>query len=254
MTTSRTLIFPDHEALSQAAALYFAQAAKEAINVHGSFLVALCGGETPLLLYETLGMSPYRDYLPWEHIHIFWGDERCVSPDDIESNYNQAWGKWLKFISIPADNIHRIQGELGPKGAAEAYQLELKKFANPGGDWPVLDWVLLGLGTDGHTASLFPGSPLEPGEKTATIAVRNKALGPLAERVSLTPMIINLSRQVIFLVSGSGKKSALAATLKGRIDPVRLPAQRIQPKDGLLVWMVDEAAALDTSETESANG
>jgi len=250
MTTSRTLIFPDHEALSQAAALYFAQAAKEAISMRGRFLVALCGGETPLQLYETLGMSPYRDYLPWEHIHFFWGDERCVPPEDLESNYGQAWQRWLKHISIPASNIHRIQGELGPELAAAAYQKELIKFAEPNQDWPILDWVLLGLGTDGHTASLFPGSSLEPGEKFAAIAVNNKFLGKLADRVSLTPMLINRSWQVIFMVSGTEKRAALAASVKGIIDPLRWPAQRIQPQDGLLVWMVDEAAALETSTTE----
>lgn len=250
MTTSRTLIFPDHDALSQACALYFAEAAKEAISMRGRFLVALCGGETPLQLYETLGMSPYRDYLPWEQIHIFWGDERCLPPDDLESNYRQAWQCWLKYISIPDSNIHRIQGELGPELAAVAYQNELLKFVEPHQEWPKLDWVLLGLGTDGHTASLFPGSALEAGETSPVIAVNNKFLGKLADRVSLTPLLFNRSRQVVFLVSGTGKRAALAATLKGEFNPLRWPAQRIQPKDGFLVWMVDEAAALETSDME----
>lgn len=245
MTISRTLIFPDHEVLSQAAALYFAQAAKEAISARGRFLVVLSGGETPHQLYETLGMSPYRDYLPWENIHFFWGDERCVPPEDPESNFGQAWQRWLKHISIPASNIHRIQGELEPEQAAAAYQKVLLNFSEADQDWPRMDWVLLGLGSDGHTASLFPGSPLEAGEKNAVIAVINKFLGKLVDRVSLTPLLLNRSRQVVFLVSGTGKRSALAASLKGNIDPVRWPAQRIQPKDGLLVWMVDEAAALE---------
>jgi 6-phosphogluconolactonase len=250
MTTSRTLIFPDNETLSQAAALYFAQAAKESISTRGWFLVALCGGETPHKLYETLGMSPYRDYLPWEHIHFFWGDERCVPPDDPESNFGQAWQRWLKHISIPASNIHRIQGELEPDLATAAYEKELLKFSDADQDWPIMDWVLLGLGSDGHTASLFPGSALEPGEKNAVIAVKNKFLGRLADRVSLTLLLFNRSRQVVFLVSGPEKRSALAATLKGKIDPLRWPAQRIQPQDGFLVWMVDEAAALETSKLE----
>jgi 6-phosphogluconolactonase len=250
MTTSRTLIFPDHEALSRAAALYFAQAAKEAISLRGRFLVALCGGETPLRLYEILAMSPYRDYLPWQQIHFFWGDERCVPADDPESNYGMAWQHWLKHISIPASNIHRIQGELKPDQAAAAYQNVLIEFAEADQDWLKFDWALLGLGTDGHTASLFPGSSLEQDDKLAAIAVKNQFLGKLADRVSLTPMLINRSHQVVFLVSGSGKKAALAASLKGDADPLRWPAQRIQPQDGLLVWMVDEAAALEKSETE----
>jgi len=254
MTTSRTLIFPDHEALSKATALYFAQAANEAINTRGRFLVALCGGETPQLMYETLGMSPYRDYLPWDDIHFFWGDERCVPPEGPESNYGQAWRHWLKYISLPVSNIHRIMGELEPEQAAAVYKDELFRFVEGEQDWPIMDWVLLGLGSDGHTASLFPGSTLELGEKNAVIAVNNKSLGKLANRVSLTPLILNRSRQVVFLVSGSGKRSALAATLKGKFDPLRWPAQRIQPRDGLLVWMLDEAAALETSKLEINNG
>jgi 6-phosphogluconolactonase len=247
MTTSQTLIFPDHESLSRAAALYFAQAAKEAISARGRFLVALCGGETPLRLYETLGMSPYRDYLPWEHIHFFWGDERCVPVDDLDSNYGQAWQHWLKHIAMPAANLHRIQGELVPEQAAVAYQHELKTFAEAGQDWPRLDWVLLGLGTDGHTASLFPGSAPDPGANLAAVAVKNQSQGRLVNRVSLTPMLFNHARQVVFLVSGSGKAAALAATRTGNTDPLRWPAQRIHPQDGLLVWMLDEAAALEAS-------
>ena len=250
MTASRTLIFPDYESLSQAAALYFAQAAEEAIRLRGRFLVALCGGETPLCLYEILATSPYREYLPWEHIHFFWGDERCVPSDDLESNYGMAWQAWLKHISVPSSNIHRIQGELNPDQAAMKYQKELGEFAPEGHQWPNLDWVLLGLGTDGHTASLFPGSSLEQGNKFVAIAVKNISLGKLADRVSLTPLLFNRSRQVVFLVSGSGKKAALAASIKGKSDLLRWPAQRIQPQDGLLVWMVDEAAALDTAKKD----
>jgi 6-phosphogluconolactonase len=247
MTLSRTLIFPDHETLSRAAAIYFAQAAEESITARGRFLVALCGGETPVRLYETLAMSPWRDYIPWQHIHFFWGDERCVPADDPESNYHLAWQHWLKHIPIPAANIHRIQGELEPEKAAGAYQLELKKFTEEGQDWPSLDWVLLGLGTDGHTASLFPGSSPIPDANFAVMAVKNDSLGRLARRVSLTPMLINRSRQVVFLVSGAEKAPALAATIKRKDDPLRWPAQCIMPDNGLLVWMVDESAALEPS-------
>jgi 6-phosphogluconolactonase len=247
MATPRTLIFPDHESLTRAAALYFARACQEAIEARGRFLVALCGGETPAQLYETLGSSPYRDYLPWENIHFFWGDERCVSPDDLDSNYGQAWRLWLKYVTIPAANIHRIQGELEPALAAASYTRQLKAFAGPDGLWPKLDWVLLGLGTDGHTASLFPGSPLDPGAEQTVLPVRNESLGRLANRVSLSPQVFNHARQVVFLVSGSGKASVLAAIRKNPPDPLRWPAQRIHLEDGLLVWMLDEAAAHDIS-------
>jgi 6-phosphogluconolactonase len=251
MANSRTLIFPDHESLTRAAALYFAQASREAIHLRGRFLVALCGGETTGLLYETLGASPYRDYLPWENIHFFWGDERCVPPDDADSNYGLARQLWLKHVRLPASNIHRIQGELEQGLAAEAYCQELKAFAEEGRAWPKFDWVLLGMGADGHTASLFPGSLVEVDSDLAAIPVRQEVLGRLANRVSLTPAVFNDARQVVFLVSGALKASALAAIRKGPPDPLRRPAQRIQPKDGLLVWMVDEAAALESSSNLS---
>jgi 6-phosphogluconolactonase len=248
MTITKTLIFPDHEALSKAAALYFAAAAREAISSRGFFLVSLCGGETPLRLYEILGMPPYRDYLPWGKVHFFWGDERCVPPDDRESNYGQVWQVWLKHVSIPTANLHRIQGELDPVDAAGKYNSELKNFLQPGQKWPRLDWVLLGLGEDGHTASLFPGSPLDIESPESIVPVLNRSMGRLANRVSMTSHLINLSRQVVFLVSGSTKRSALAATRKGKLDPIRWPAQRIHPVDGLLVWMLDEAAGYERDQ------
>jgi len=243
MTNSRTLIFPDHETLSHAAALFFAEAAREAISSRKRFLVSISGGDTPLLLYETLGMSPYRDYLPWQDIHIFWGDERCVPVDDPDSNYGQAWQYWLKQVKIPLANLHRIQGELKPTRAAEVYQQELRSFADAGQDWPRLDWVLLGLGVNGHTASLFPGSIADSDPNQAVVAVHEEILGRLADRVTLTASLFNLSRQVVFMVSGSNKASALAATRKNDADPLRWPGNRIHPVDGLLVWLVDEAAS-----------
>ena len=243
MAISRTLVFPDRETLNRATALFFAEATKEAISERGRFLVSLSGGETPLVLFETLGRSPYRDYLPWKEIHIFWGDERCVPTDDPDSNYGQAWQYWLKNINIPVTNLHRIKGELSASQAAEAYQQELKFFALDGQDWPNLDWVLLGLGADGHTASIFPGSALDMSPDQGAIAVHNATLGRLADRVSLTPMLFNRSRQVVFMVSGSSKANALAATRNNNSDPLNWPAQRIHPQDGLLVWMVDKAAS-----------
>lgn len=250
MTATRTLIFPDHVTLSQAVALFFAESAKEAIDLRGRFLVSLCGGDTPLLLFEILGSSPYRDYLPWQNIHLFWGDERCVPPDDPDSNYGQAWQSWLKHVSIPAKNIHRIQGELEPSQAADRYQDELKVFADQGQAWPHMDWSLLGLGENGHTASLFPGSAPLPDLNRAVVAVHNLALGRLAHRISLTPVLFNLSRQVIFMVSGQRKAHALAASQSKLSDPFHWPAQQIHPEHGLLVWMVDEAATSGRSFKE----
>jgi 6-phosphogluconolactonase len=245
MPSSRTLIFPDHESLSKAVALYFAEAAREAITARGRFLVSISGGETPGLLYETLGMSPYREYLPWQFIHIFWSDERCVPPDDPDNNFGQAWQTWLKYIKIPMENLHRIQGELEPAQAVAAYQIELGNFSDDGSEWPTLDWILLGLGEDGHTASLFPGSTFDPLQ--VVVNVHKKDLGRLSERISITPKLINQSRQVVFLVSGSRKSDALTASRNAYADPLRWPALQIHPEQGLLVWMVDETVIKGSS-------
>ena len=248
MSTSRTLVFPDHESLTRAAAIYFAEASKEAINDQGCFFVSLCGGQTPELLYETLGSSPYRDYLPWDEIHFFWGDERCVPPEDPDSNFGRAWELWLKHIRIPSKNIHRIHGELTEGQAVAGYQKELIDYSEPGRNWPRFDWVLLGLGSDGHTASLFPGEIPENDANQGVITIRNDKLGRLANRISLTPSVFNDARQVVFLVSGAEKAPILAAIRKGQPDPLRWPALHIQPKEGFLVWMVDEAAAFYSHE------
>jgi len=240
MPSSRTLIFPDHETLSCAVALFFAEAAKEAITARGRFLVSISGGETPRLLYEKLGMSPYRDYLPWQSIHIFWSDERCVPPDDPDSNYRQAWRTWLRHIRIPPENLHRIHAELDPVQAVNDYRKELMEFRENDSEFPTLDWVLLGLGADGHTASVFPGSTFDPLQPVA--AIHHKALGRLSNRISMTPSLINRSRQVVCMVSGPKKAAALAASRQENADPLLWPAIRIHPEHGMLIWMVDEDA------------
>jgi len=172
---------------------------------------------------------------------FFWGDERCVPPEDAESCYHQAYQAWLSQVPVPEKNIYRIKGELGALKAAEDYAGRLKALADLGLNWPRFDLVLLGLGADGHTASLFPGSAETKG--AATVAAKAFYQERPSERVSLTPEVFNSARNIVFLAVGAEKTGALAATLSGPRDPARLPAQRIQPVGGKLCWLVDAAAA-----------
>jgi 6-phosphogluconolactonase len=233
--------FSDSQALSGFAAGLLVQIATKAVSARGSFSIALSGGNTPSALYHLLAQSPYREGLPWEQMFFFWGDERCVVPDDAESSYNQARKALLDDVPIPGGNIIRIKGELAPADAADDYARELKKYSTNSLDWPRFDLVLLGLGADGHTASLFPGSTETSG--LATVAVTAKYQDRPANRVSLTSDVFNAARNVIFLAVGKEKAGALAATLAGKHDPFRLPAQRILPVEGNTWWLVDEAAA-----------
>jgi 6-phosphogluconolactonase len=233
--------FSDSQKLSSFGAELLAQMALAAVSERGRFLAALSGGGTPMALYNLLAQSPYRESLSWERMLFFWGDERCVPPDDDESCYHQAYQAWLSQVPVPEKNIYRIKGELGALKAAEDYASKLRTLAEPGLDWPRFDLVLLGLGADGHTASLFPGSVETQG--VATVAAEAFYQDRPAERVSLTPDVINSARKIVFLAVGSEKARAMADTLCGPREPARLPAQRILPVAGELSWLVDEAAA-----------
>jgi 6-phosphogluconolactonase len=241
-------VFPEGAALSQFAADWFAQTTREALTARGRCLVSLSGGGTPTDLYRLLAQVS----LPWEQMLFFWGDERCVAPTDPESCYHQAHAAWLGQVPIPAENIFRVKGELGPEAAAADYARQLKsvsasvfsvsKSAAPSAPaWPRFDLALLGLGADGHTASLFPGSPETRG--LATVAVTANYQDRPAQRVSLTPEVLNSARNVVFLVTGAEKAQALATTLTGARELVKFPAQRICPTDGIVWWLVDAAAA-----------
>ncbi len=234
-------IFEELEALSQAAAAEFIESCAAAIARRGQSLVALSGGNTPARLFELLARSPYAEQLDWLHLHIFWGDERCVPPDDPESNYHQANVALLSRVPIPAGNIHRVMGETEPAAAAVAYAQTLKTYAAPPLDWPRFDLVLLGMGDDGHTASLFPRSSVEMTGSTAAVTADYE--GRPANRVTLTPQVFNAARRVLFLVSGESKSQTLANVLYGDFRPELFPAQRIRPVDGELTWLVDRAAA-----------
>lgn len=234
-------VFEDLPALSRAAASLFIDSCSQAIQQRRWALAALSGGSTPTELYHLLAQPPNAGQIDWARVHIFWGDERCVPPDDPESNYRQASEALLSRVPIPQQNVHRVQGEAAPPDAALSYALELKRFASPPLSWPRFDLVLLGMGDDGHTASLFPGSPVAVTAPTA--AVKADYQGRPADRVTLTPVLFNEARRIVFLVSGQSKSQTLANVLNGDYDPDLLPAQRIRPVDGELIWLVDRAAA-----------
>jgi 6-phosphogluconolactonase len=233
-------VYKDLEYLSRAAAQLFFDQAEQAAHERGRFFSMLNGGSTPMRLFQLLAEGRSRK-IDWTLTHLFWGDERCVPPNDAESSYGQARELLLDHVKIPDENVHRILGELGPIEASKDYAHVLKQFASPPLDWPCFDLVLLGMGSDGHTASLFPGSPVEAAGPTLAITAHYQDRP--AERVTLTPSVFNSARMVLFMVVGENKALTLSKVLNDTHQPELYPAQRIDPKDGMLIWLVDEAAA-----------
>jgi 6-phosphogluconolactonase len=233
-------VFKDLEELSDAAAKKFVKQAEQSIAERDRFLVALNGGGTPTRLFQLLA-TDYRGKVEWNKVHIFWGDERCVPPDDPGSSYGQARDILLSHVPIPEASIHRIKGELGPAEASKDYALTLKGFASPPLDWPRFDLAYLGMGEDGHTASLFPGSPLDVTEPAMPVTASYQDRP--SNRVTLTPLVFNSAQVIVFMATGEKKAIPLAEVLSDRYNPELYPAQRIDPKDGRLIWLVDEDAA-----------
>jgi 6-phosphogluconolactonase len=236
-------ILADAAELSRAAAAEFARLAGEAVRAGGRFTVALAGGSTPRDAYTLLAEDPsLRNQIPWDRTHCFWGDERPVPPDHPESNYCMAGEAMLSKVPIPQENVHRIRGESRDTArAAQEYERTLRDFFQlPKEEFPRFDLVLLGLGPDAHTASLFPGTRAL--RERRRLAVSNWVEQLDTERITLTPPVLNGAACVIFLVSGEEKATALKAVLEGKPDPDRLPAQMIRPERGALIWLVDRAA------------
>jgi 6-phosphogluconolactonase len=231
-------IYDDLESLSYAAAGIFVQQARQAVQAHGRFSVALSGGHTPRRTYELLAQPPFRDRVAWTQVHIFWGDERCVPPDDPRSNERMAREALLAHVPIPPAQIHPVPCAQTPREAAEQYEAVLHDFF--AGRAPRFDLIFLGLGENGHTASLFPNTPvLEEWQRwAAEVYVAEKDL----YRVTLTAPLINQAAVVAFLVAGIAKARVLQKVLEGPSDPHRLPAQLIQPTQGELQWLVDQKA------------
>ena len=233
-------IFDNLEKLSIHAANLFSEQATRSILERDQFLVALNGGGTPTRLFQILA-TDFHDKVEWAKVHVFWGDERCVPPDDSGSSYGQARELLLSHVSIPESNIHRIKGELPPVEAAKEHSRILKEFASPPLDWPRFDLVYLGMGEDGHTASLFPDSPVHVTE--AALPVTADYQDRPANRVTLTQLVFNSARLVVFMATGEKKAITLAEVLSDRYNPKLYPAQRIDPKDGELIWLIGKDAA-----------
>jgi 6-phosphogluconolactonase len=241
---ARILVARDLDELSRYAAELFVTLAQRAGDVEGRrFTVALAGGETPGYLYSLLASAQYAPQVPWERVHVFWGDERHVPPDDPASNYHMAYDALLSRVPIPPQNVHRIRAELpDAHEAARTYEDDLRGFfgLQPSA-LPRFDLVLLGMGADGHTASLFPRTDTRREREHLVAAPWVEKLH--AYRLTLTPRVLNNAATVVFLVSGEGKAATLHAVLEGPQDPDLLPAQLITPTNGTLLWLVDQAAA-----------
>lgn len=237
---SKIKTFSDIYKLSRAAAEFFVTLSKTAIRANGRFTVALAGGLTPESMYGILATDIFVSRVEWDKIHIFWGDERCVHPRDLDSNYRMAREALLVSVPIPDANIHRIQGELKPDDAAQKYETELKTFFGAN-DLPHFDLILLGMGTDGHTASLMPNS--EAAKETHRWVVATLHEDTNTWRVTLTHPVINAAANIVVLTVGENKAKRLQAVLEGPSDPLNQPIQLIQPTNGTMVWLLDEEAA-----------
>ena len=230
-------VFRDAAELTENAARYFVEAARESIELSGRFTVALAGGRTPRALYELLATDPYADAVDWSSVEIYFGDERTVPPDHRDSNYRMAKETLLDQVLLPRTHVHRMKGELPPEAAAIEYGKMLKdRFGDDGG----LDLILLGMGDGGHTAALFPET--EALKETHHRCVANFVPKLDTWRITLTAPFINQSREALVLVEGAGKAQRIQEVLEGPEDPQRLPIQMIQPRDKYF-WLMDTAAA-----------
>jgi 6-phosphogluconolactonase len=232
-------IFPDLEGVSSAAAELFAAEARQAVLARGRFCVALAGGGTPRRCYQLLAREPLRELVPWQQTHVFWGDERCVPADDPRNNALMARRTLLDHVPVPPEQVHPMVCNGSPVEAAAEYEALLRGFFANGRSR--FDLVVLGLGENGHTASLFPGtSVLEEQQRwVGDVYVADEGL----HRLTLTAAAINQAALVVFMVSGSDKAPILRKVLKEAQDPRSIPAQLIKPVDGGMLWMVDRDAA-----------
>jgi 6-phosphogluconolactonase len=231
--------YPSADQLAQAAALHFIECAQEAISEHDYFSVALAGGSTPRAMYQYLATVELVPRVQWEKVYVFWGDERCVAPNHEDSNYRMAFDVMLRHSPIPVKQIYRMEGELDPKEAAQTYEKRLHDFF--GSKVPRLDLILLGLGADAHTASLFPGTKALKEKKRWVVP--NYVRKFSSWRITMTAPFINKAANVTFLVSGEGKAEVLQRVLASRYTPEEIPAQMIRPEHGQLRWMMDAEAA-----------
>lgn len=238
---SDVVVVPDTAALARAAAERFVQIAREAIESRGQFTVALSGGNTPKAMYAELSGPDFREHVDWEKLQVFFSDERFVPPDSIESNYHTAEEGLLSRVPIPSRYVHRVATvDIEPAEAASIYEEGIRRvFQAADEEIPAFDLIFLGMGPDGHTASLFPGT--DALSETAHLVAPNFVPKFDAWRITFTYPLLNAARNVIFLVGGADKAERLAQVLSGGSD---LPAAGVHPATGSLTWLVDEAAAV----------
>lgn len=232
-------ILPTPEEMAREAAKLVVNLAAERVQAQGRFTIALAGGSTPRLLYRTLASSPFAEDAPWDCWHLFWGDERCVPPDHPDSNYRMAREALLDSVPIPEDQVHRIRGELPPATAAEQYESLLRRQFDK--DLPAFDLVLLGVGEDGHTASLFPGTDALENEQQLVTA--NWVPHLQVHRVTFTLLLINAAATVVFLATDGSKSEAIGRILNPSPGSSPLPAGRVRPASGVAHWFLTTAAA-----------
>ena len=240
--SAEIVIVEDPATLAETAAAAIVDAAAQAMAARGRFTIALAGGATPRATYQRLAAAPYRDRMPWERAFVFFGDERAVGPDHVDSNYGMAHAALLSAVPIPPAQVFRIEGEAGDTevAAAEYARTLASVFETRRSELPRLDLVLLGLGVDGHTASLFPGSPVLK-EVFRTVAAVHAAAAAVPQRLTMTFPILNAAARVMFLATGAEKAKVVKAALTERATG--LPAAMVRPVDGRLLWLLDRAAA-----------
>lgn len=232
----------DPDTVAEEAARRWAQIAQQAVEEHGTFSIALAGGSTPKRLYQLLATDEWQARLPWGNTHVFFGDERRVPPSHEESNYRMAREALLDHVPIPAEQVNPMDGTGLIKGAMRDYESKLRRYFDHGRrEFPRFDLVLLGMGSDGHTASIFPGTRAVSDLTNTVLVYPVPQLH--VDRMTLTLPVINNARNIIFMVVGDSKAETLAAVLEGPANTSTYPSQAVRPNDGTLVWLLDQAAA-----------
>ena len=238
------LVMPDAKALAARAAEQFTQAAKKAASERGRARIAISGGSTPKAAFQLLAdpTQPWRERMPWDKLELFWVDERCVPPDHPDSNYRMTREAMLDHVPLRPEQVHRMEGELDPEVAASRYESLLRNvFRLEGAESPSFDLVQLGMGPDGHTASLFPHT--DAINELGRLVVANHVAQKDTWRITLTWPVINHASSVFFLIGGTDKAAVLKDVLTGPSDPERLPSQLIWPSSGILTLILDQSAA-----------
>ena len=244
-------VWESPEAVAEAAARLFSGTLYTAVHTRGVARIAISGGTTPKRMFQILASDTFATSIPWDKVQLYWVDERAVGPTDPDSNYRMTAENLLSKVPIPAENVHRMEGELPPEEAADKYETVLRNSMKlEGAEAPAFDLLLLGMGDDGHTASLFPHTAGL--EEITRLVIANHVPQKDTWRITLTAPVINQARIVAFLIEGSAKAKVLAEVLTGPRDTGRLPSQLIRPATGQLSFLLDAAAAADLPKPPKA--